>query len=388
MDFSFSADEQKLLGEVRAFLKAEATDELRAETKALGAIYGGKEGRKFIKKFAANGWLTPSWPEEYGGLGTSSMVAFAMREEMALAGSPMSFVAAHMAGPTIMHFGSEEMKKEWLLTIARGEVEFCLGYTEPQAGSDLAALSIRAVDDGDFYTINGQKTFNTHAHVADYHWLAAITDPDSAKYQGMSIMIVDLKSPGIDIRPMVTMAGWQTNEVYYDDVKVPKQNLVGDANAGFYYLMHALDFERMFPLASYSKVVDEMVEYARKTVVDGEPLSKNPLVRQKFAQMRIELEANKHLYYRLAHMLDSEQVPNYQASMQKLFATETGQRIAGACMEILGMVGQLKEGSKHAALGGMIEYLYRTSIVQTIYAGSSEIQRNIMALRGLELPRK
>ena len=237
MDFSFSADEQKLLEEVRAFLKAEATDELRAETKTLGAIYGGKEGRKFIKKFAANGWLTPSWPEEYGGLGTASKLAFAIREEMGMAGSPMSFVAAHMAGPTIMHFGSEEMKKEWLLTIARGEVEFCLGYTEPQAGSDLAALSIRAVDDGDFYTINGQKTFNTHAHVADYHWLAAITAPDAAKYQGMSIMIVDLKSPGIDIRPMITMAGWQTNEVYYDDVKVPKQNLVGDANAGFYYLI-------------------------------------------------------------------------------------------------------------------------------------------------------
>jgi hypothetical protein len=307
---------------------------------------------------------------------------------MAMVGSPMSFVAAHMAGPTIMHFGSEEMKKEWLLTIARGEVEFCLGYTEPQAGSDLAALSIRAVDDGDFYTLNGQKTFNTHAHVADYHWLAAITDPDSAKYRGMSIMIVDLKSPGIDIRQMVTMADWQTNEIYYDDVKVPKQNLVGDANAGFYYLMHALDFERMFPLASYRKVLADMVEYARETTVDGEPLSKNPLVRQKFAQMRIELEANKHLYYRLAHMLDHKQVPNYQASMQKLFATETGQRIAGACMEILGMFGQLKEGSKHAVLGGNLEYLYRTSIVQTIYAGTSEVQRNIMALRGLELPRK
>lgn len=388
MDFSFSSDEQKLLDEVRAFLKAEATDELRAETKELGAIYGGKEGRKFIKKFAANGWLTPSWPEEYGGLGTTSKLAFAIREEMGMAGSPMSFVAAHMAGPTIMHFGSEEMKKEWLLTIARGEVEFCLGYTEPQAGSDLAALSIRAVDDGDFYTINGQKTFNTHAHVADYHWLAAITAPDAAKYQGMSIMIVDLKSPGIDIRPMITMAGWQTNEVYYDDVKVPKQNLVGDANAGFYYLMHALDFERMFPLASYGKIVDEMVEYARETEVDGEPLSKKPLVRQKLAQMRIELEANKHLYYRLAHMLDSDQVPNYQASMQKLFATETAQRIANTGMELLGMFGQLKEGSKHAALGGTIEYLYRTSVVQTIYAGSSEIQRNIMALRGLELPRK
>jgi len=233
------------------------------------------------------------------------------------------FVAAHMAGPTIMHFGSEEMKKEWLLPIARGEVEFCLGYTEPQAGSDLSALSIRAVDDGDFFTVNGQKTFNTHAHVADYHWLATLTDPEAGRYQGMSMMIVDLKSPGITIRPLITMAGWQTNEVYYDEVKVPKKNLVGDLNAGFYYLMHALDFERMFPLAVYGRLFDEIVEYARETEVDGEPLSKKPLIRQKLAQVQIELEVNKHLYYRLAHMLDSGQAPNYQASMQKLFATET-----------------------------------------------------------------
>ena len=388
MDFSLSAEEQKLLEEVREYLQSETTPELLAETKELGAIYGGKEGRKFIQKFASHGWLTPNWPEEYNGLGTSATLSFAIREEMAMVGTPLSFVAAHMAGPTIMHFGSEEMKQEWLLPIARGEVEFCLGYTEPQAGSDLSSLSIRAVDDGDFYTINGQKTFNTHAHTADYHWLATITDPDASRYQGMSIMIVDLKSPGITIRPLVTMAGWQTNEVYYDDVKVPKKNLVGDANAGFYYLMHALDFERMFPLAAYRRVFNNIVEYAKETVVDGEPLSKKPLIRQKLAQMEIELEANRHLYYRLAHMLDSGQVPNYQASMQKLFATETAQHIANTGMQVLGMYGQLKKDSKHAALAGDVEYLYRTSVVETIYAGTSEVQRNIMALRGLELPRK
>ena len=388
MDFSLLPEEKELLEDVRAFLRSESTPELLAETLELGHIYGGKEGRKFIKKFAANGWLTPNWPEEYGGLGMSMTLAFAVREEMALAQVPLIFVAAHMAGPTIMHFGSEEMKKEWLLPIARGEVEFCLGYTEPQAGSDLAALSIRAVDDGDFFTVNGQKTFNTHAHVADYHWLASITDPDVGKYQGMSLLIVDLKSPGITIRPLITMVGWQTNEVYYDDVKVPKKSLVGDLNAGFYYVMHALDFERMFPLAAYRRVFDELVEYAKQTEVDGEPLSKKPLVRQKLAQLRTEVECNKHLYYRLAHMLDTDQHPNYQASMQKLFATETAQHIANTATEILGMYSQLKKGSKHAVLAGQVEHLYRNSVVETIYAGTSEIQRGIMALRGLELPRK
>jgi alkylation response protein AidB-like acyl-CoA dehydrogenase len=204
----------------------------------------------------------------------------------------------------------------------------------------------------------------------------------------MSLMIVDLKSPGIDIRPMVTMAGWQTNEVFYDDVTVPKENLVGDLNMGFFYVMHALDYERMFPLATYGSLVDEVAEYARTTIVDGEPLAKNPIVRQKLAQMKIELAANRHLYYRLAHMLDSGQVPNYQASMQKLFATEVAQKIANTGMEVLGMFSQLTKDSKWAALAGKAERFYRTSVVETIYAGTSEVQRGIIALRGLELPRK
>ena len=158
MNFSFSPEEQRLLGEVRRFLESESTPALLSETQELGYIYGGQEGRKFMRKFASKGWLTPNWPEQYGGLGLSTTVSFAIREEMALAGVPMIFVAAHMAGPTIMQFGSEEMKSEWLLPIARGEVEFCLGYTEPQAGSDLSALNIRAVDKGDFFLVNGQKT--------------------------------------------------------------------------------------------------------------------------------------------------------------------------------------------------------------------------------------
>jgi alkylation response protein AidB-like acyl-CoA dehydrogenase len=388
MDFQFSAEENRLLDEVRAFIKAESTPELLEETRNLGMLYGGEEGRKFIKKFAANGWLASTWPEEYGGLGISQVLTFAIREEMAYAGVPVSFVAANMAGPTILHFGSDEMKKEWLLPIARGELEFCLGYTEPQAGSDLAAVNIRAVDKGDHFLINGQKTFNSHAHVADYHWLAVITDPEAKRYQNMSMMIVDLKSPGITIRPLITMAGWRTNEVFYDDVIVPKKNLVGEKNMGFYYLMHALDFERMFPLATYRHIFDTIVEYAKETKVNGKSLSSNPLVRQKLAQMEIELEANKLLYYRLAHMLDNGKVPNYQTSMQKLFATEVAQHIARTGMEVLGLLGQLKEGSKWAPLEGRIENICRQSIVETIYAGTNEIQKMIIALRGLELPRK
>ena len=394
MDFEFSSEEQKALKEVRAFLESEATPELEEESIRIGHCYGGKEGRKFIKKFAAHGWLTPNWPEEYGGLGASSMLTFAIRQEMArFGGIPLIFVAAHMSGPTIMHFGSEEMKKEWLLPIARGEYEFALGYTEPQAGSDLSSLQIKAIevhaeDKGDHFLVNGQKTFNTHSHVADYHWLAARTDPEAARHRGVSMLIVDLKSPGITIRPMITMAGWQTNEVYYDDVVVPKKNLVGEKNRGFYYLMAALDFERMFPVGGYHRLLDKIVDYARKTMVGGRPLSQDPLIRQKLAQMVIELEAADLLYYRLAHMLDSGQIPNYQSSMQKVFATEVAQHVANTGMEVLGHFGQLKKGSKWAALAGEVEHYYRWSVVETIYAGTSEVQRNIIAHRGLGLPSK
>jgi hypothetical protein len=311
-----------------------------------------------------------------------------IRDEMAYAGVPSIFVAAHMAGPIILHAGSEGLKKAWLLPIAQGKVEFALGYTEPQAGSDLSALNIRAVDKGDHFVVNGQKTFNTHAHVADFHWLAARTDFEAPKHKGVSMMIVDLKSPGITIRPMITMAGWNTNEVFYDDVVVPKENLVGEKNKGFYYLMAALDFERMFPPGGYRRLFEEIVAYAQDTVVHGRPLSADPIIRQKLAQMAIELEVTKLLYYQLPYMLDKGMIPNYQSSMQKMFATEVAQRVTQTGMEVLGLYGQLKPGSKWAPLAGKVEHHHRWSVVETIYAGTSEIQRNIIAMRGLGLTRK
>ncbi|MBU2548943.1 MAG: acyl-CoA dehydrogenase family protein [Proteobacteria bacterium] len=386
MDFEFKPEEQKVLDDVEAFIKAESTEEMLAETRVIGACYGGKLGREIIKKLASHGWLVPNWPAEYGGLGASAKLTFAIRDTIAYHGLPASFVAAHMAGPTIMHVGSEEMKKEWLLPIARGEVEFALGYTEPQAGSDLSSLNLRAVDEGDHFVLNGQKTFNTHSHVADYHWLACRTDPDAKKHKGVSMMIVDFKSPGIEVRPMITLADWQTNEVYYDNVIVPKKNLVGEKNKGFYYLMAALDFERMFPTGGYRRLFEDMVQYAKETVVGGQPLSKRPLVRQKLAQIATEMEVCKLLFYNLAYILDTGQIPNYQASMQKMFATETAQRLTKGCMEVLGLFAQIKTGSKHAPLAGRVEWMNRWSIVETIYAGTNEVQRNIIALRGLGLP--
>ncbi|OIP31675.1 MAG: hypothetical protein AUK23_06200 [Deltaproteobacteria bacterium CG2_30_43_15] len=387
MDFEFTKEEKALQEEVREFIKKESTPEMLKETEDMGDIYGAPEGRKIIQKMAAKGWLTPTWPKEYGGLGVSDVASYMIREEMGYHGLPFGFVAAHMAGPTILRFGSDEMKKKWLPRIASGELEFALGYTEPQAGSDLSALNLRAEDKGDYFLLNGTKLFNTSCHIADCHWLACRTDFDVAKHKGVSMMIVDLKSPGITISPLITMAGWRTNEVVYEDVRVPKENLVGEKNKGFYYLMAALDFERMFPLGRYRRVFDELVEYTKETIVDGKAMSKDPLIRQKLAQLSTEIEVTRLLYYQLAHILDKGGIPNYQSSMEKTFATECAQRIVNVGMDVLGLYGQLKEGSKWAQLKGKVEKFYRTSIVETIYAGTSEIQRNIIAQRGLKLPR-
>src|SRR4030042_3811109 len=227
MDFGFTEQENEFIKNVRAFIRQESTPELLEETREIGGIYGGIEGRRFIKKFAARGWRTPNWPKVYGGLDSSAMAAFMIRDELAYSELPHVFVGAQMAGPIILRHGREKIKKEFLLPIAKGEVEFALGYTEPNAGSDLASLDIRAEDKGDFFLFNGQKTFNTHSHVADYHWLAARTDIDVPnKHQGISIFIVDFKSQGITISPLITMAGTRTNEVFYDDVVVHKTNLV------------------------------------------------------------------------------------------------------------------------------------------------------------------
>ena len=387
MNFEFTAEELEIKKQVVDFMKKESTPEMKAETESQGDIYGAPEGRKIVQKMAAKGWLTPTWPKKYGGMEASEIIGYMIREEMGYYGLPFGFIAAHMAGPTILRFAGEEMKEKWLPRISSGELEFALGYTEPQAGSDLSALMMEAKDMGDHFLINGTKLFNTSCHIADYHWLAARTDFDAPRHKGVSMMIVDLKSPGITINPMITMADWRTNEVSYVNVKVPKENLVGEKNKGFYYLMAALDFERMFPLGRYRKLFDDIVDYAKETTANGKPLSKDPVVRQKIAQVAMEMEATLLLYYQLAHILDKGEIPNYQSSMEKTFATETAQKITNLGMDVLGLYGQLKEKSKHAKFMGRVEHFYRTSVVETIYAGTSEIQRNIIATKGLGLPR-
>ncbi len=385
MDFGLTAAQQRLREEVRAFIAKESTPEVVEE--AYWQHGWGPATREFYRKIGARGWLTPTWPKQYGGLESSHVEDLIIAEELAYNMVRVSMVSTSMAGPTILRFGSDEQKQEWLPPIAQGKLAFALGYTEPQAGSDLAALDIRAVDDGDYFVMNGMKTFNTACHYADYHWLGARTDPDAPKHRGVSLFIVDMKSPGITVRPLWTMAGWQTNEVYYDNVRVPKKNLVGVRGRGFHQIAVALDFERMFPVGLAARLLDELIHHTKEAQSRGKALATDPIVRHQLAEMASEIEVCRLFALRIAWILDQGRVPNYESAMAKVFLTETLNRLTHAGMKILGPFGQLQRGSKWAPIDGNVEYHHRWQVVETIYAGTSEIMRNSIAQRGLSLPR-
>ena len=380
MDFRFTSEEEAFQKEVRQFLNREVTPGVREEFKQHS---WGREVFQLMRNLGKKGWLCPSWPPEYGGIGAPFMQRYILSEELAYRGATSNGVGVSMAGPVIMMFGTDEQKRDYLPRIARGETEFALGYTEPHAGSDLAALEIRAVEDSDYYIMNGQKVFNTACHYAEYHWLGARTDPNAPKHRGVSLFIVDLKSPGITIRPLYGMGGWRTNEVFYDNVRVPKKNLVGELNRGFYHIAVALDLERGGPTGASLRHFEELAHYVRQIPA----LAKDPRVQQKLAELAIEVEVTRLLALRVAWMRDSGIVPNYEAAILKLFRSELDQRLANAGMQILGLYGQLQTGSKRVPLGGEVEWRYRDSVLETIIAGTSEIQRNIIAIRGLGLPR-
>jgi alkylation response protein AidB-like acyl-CoA dehydrogenase len=334
-----------------------------------------------------------SWPKEYGGQGLPPAYDFILLDELGKRWGchvPLD-IGYTMVGPTILRRGSEELKKEFLPRIINGEIEFCLGYTEPNAGSDLASMQMRAVEEDDYYVINGQKTFNTEAHYSEYHWLAARTDFDQniSKYKGISLFLVNMDSPGITIRPLWTMSGERTNEVYYDDVKVPKSRLVGEKNKGFYYMMEALGSERnqVFVPVRLFPILEDLIQYVKETEFDGKPLSEDPLIRDKIAQAFIELEVARVLADH-SRWLESEHMPmNYEPELTKVITSEIEQRLVDTAMQILSAYSVLTEDSKWAPLRGRVSWYYLHSFMTTIGAGTSEIGRSVIAQRGLGLPR-
>ena len=388
MVFRFSEEEEAFRKEVQEFLAKEWTlAEWDPEDPE-----AWEAGREFEKKLVARGWLTMAWPKEYGGLGAGHMTQLIYRDEMAYAGAPiLDGQGIGMVGPCLMVHGTDEQKQRFLPPIAKGEVVWSQGFSEPNAGSDLASLQCRAVRDGDDYIVNGQKTWTSAADRSDWIHILVRTDPNAPKHRGISYLLVDMKSPGISTMPIVNMtgrAGFQ--ETYFEDVRVPVANLLGEENRGWYAAMTTLSFERSsIGFASGAKrTLEELTAYCRETKRNGQPLIDDPKVRRKLANLAIEIEVARLISYRIAWMQSQDQVPIYEASLAKTYTTELRQRIANTGMQLLGLYGQLDESSERVPLAGRIKYQYLWTVGETIYAGSNEIQRNIMAQRGLGLPRE
>ncbi len=395
MEFRFTPAEESFRATVRGFLKKEMPKEWAEHhaTEEWGTKEGHALARTFTKKLAKRGWLGMAWPKEYGGGGASHMEQLIYNEEMSYHGASVDMpilTGIQWVGPSLMLYGTEEQKKTYIPKILSADIGFCTFYSEPGAGSDLAALQTRAVADGDDFVVNGQKIWTGGAHLADFGWLAARTDPAAPKHKGISMFIVDMKTPGLEVRPLGWMDGSYThNEDFFTDVRIPKTGLVGELNRGWYLLATALDFERsgVGGFAGARHTLERFVEFARSHKLGGRRLADSATLRAKLAELKVEIEAGRFLAYRIAWMQSKGLVPNKEASMSKVFGSELGQRISRVGMEMLGLHGQLVKGSKWAPLDGAVEQGYLSSVSATIAAGTSEIQRNIIAQRGLGLPR-
>ena len=342
----------------------------------MGAI---KEWRERVAK---KGWIAPSWPAKYGGADMSVVDQFVMNEAMAEAGVPSNVggFGVMMIGPTIIEHGTDDQKVEHLGSILRGESIWCQGYSEPGAGSDLASLQTRAVRDGDDYVVNGQKIWTTGAQFADMMYMLVRTDPDAPKHRGITYLLVDMKSPGVTVRPLTTLAGTQTfNEVFFEDVRVPVRNRIGDENRGWYVGTTTLDFERssIGSAIGVRKALEGLIKQS-KSENSEVSFERNPKVKAEFVERWIECEVAKMLSYRVVSMQVSGKIPNYEASMCKMFSSELSQRIANLSMHLYGMHGNVKNRS---AMG------YMQAVSSTIAGGTTEIQKGIIATRGLGLPR-
>ena len=404
MDFHDTPVEAAFRAEVRRFIETECPEGIKR--RGFGAMFGGggwddirmsaEEYRQrnggWVKKLADQGWIAPAWPKEYGGAGMTVMEQFIFNEEMARVGAPKGGnfgIGTGWAGPTIILYGSEEQKQKYLPSIVKGDAIWCQGFSEPGAGSDLASLQTRAIKDGDDYVVNGQKIWTSGAHVAHYMILLARTDPEASKHKGISYFILDMKSPGISIQPLVNMANnHDFNEVFFDNVRVPKENLIGEENRGWYVGTTTLDFERsgIATSVSHGLMVADLAKFVRENRGEGF-ISKGKSVRYEIADRAIEAGVEAMLSYQVISMQNRGLVPNKESSIAKLFSSELDVRIAGTAMKTLGAYAQLTKSSPHVAVNGRVESAYLYATTSTVGGGTSEIQRNIIASRGLGLPR-
>ena len=391
MEFRFTAEQESWRQQLKEFFKRELPESWQG-----GEEVSGEDEwrfvRQFQKKLAARGWLVPHWPKEYGGAALGIMEQVIMREESAYHRAPLPDIfGVNMLGPVLMMFGSDKQKSQHLPPIAAAEVTWCQGYSEPEAGSDLASLKTRAVRDGDDYVINGSKIWTSNAHRAEWIFMLARSDSEAPKHRGISFFLAPMNTPGISTRPLVNMAGVHLfNEVFFEDARVPAANLVGDENRGWYVGAALLDFERsgIGNAATSRRSLDDLIEYCRHSGGDGNGRTVSQGTRHRLAELVIETEIGRFLSYRVATMQAKGEVPNMEASAAKVYNSEVAHRLADAGVNMMGLSGQVRpESKKWARLRGDFTMNYMLTLGGMIAGGTSEIMRGIIATRGLGLPR-
>ncbi len=394
MEFTFTPQDEAFRQEVRDFIKKEWLPVAKQEEDDGGgeSVFSSKMWPKvkdLRKKLAARNWIAIAWPKEYGGLGASLMQQAIFKEEMAYWRCPGIDPQAYQFGPALIMHGSEEQKKRYLGGIARAEVSWCQGFSEPNAGSDLASLQTRAARDGDDFVINGQKIWTSGAHLADYIHLLARTDPEAPKHKGISYFIFSMKTPGITVKPIAQMSGAEGfNEVYFDNVRIPKDSLFGELNRGWYVATTTLDFERsnVAGAAGAQRTIEELIRFCKAATHLGKRLIDYPLVKHRLANSAIENAVSRNLSYRVLWMQDRGMVPNMEASVAKMFSVDASATLAWRAIDIMGLFGQLDRGNRWAPMNGGLMRGYLSTACK-VGGGSQEIMKNIIAQRGLGLPR-
>ncbi len=391
MNFEFSDAEKAFGEEVDKFIEANRSPEVMDRTREnMAQLVDTPERRGLMKKLAERGWMGMTWPKEYGGSEREGVYEFLLNERLAREGAPQIGKGVGIIGKTLIRNGSDKLKREFLPQILNAEIEFAIGYSEPQAGSDAAAMALKATRDGAGWRLNGQKIFTTSAHFADWYWVGARTDPDKPKHDGITLFLVRMDDPGLTVQPMPTIGDEITNQVFFDNVWVSDEYRVGELNRGFRYISEALDLERftMFTFSPIEQRVELLCEYVATEEKDGKPLREDPIVRQQIAQLVTQTEAARVLGLQfVAKSMKGGAPPTCEASMYKLYATELSKRVANTALDLAGPGGQLRVHTEEAPMKGRSELTYRYTVVDTIGGGSSEVQKNIIARRKLGLPK-
>ena len=388
MYIDYSPDQRALREELRAYFAHMMTSELLQEI--TGSEGGGPLYRKALRQMGADGWLGIGWPKEWGGQGRTPLEQFIFSDEVQRAGFPLPFLTLNTVGPTLARFGTDEQRREFLPKILRGEIHFAIGYSEPGAGTDLASLTTRAVREGDDYVINGSKVFTSLADYADYIWLAARTNPDAPKHRGISIFMVSTRLAGFKMTPILTMGGVRTNATYYENVRVPASCLIGKENEGWSLIVNQLNHERvsLSPYGSLEKLFEESRVWAQQTkLADGRRVIDQSFVRANLARVHAKLEVLKLMNWKQAWCMTRGSLQPADASATKVFATEFYVEAYRLLLEIFGAQGALRAGSPDAVLRGRVERMYRTTLILTFGGGTNEVQREIIAAAGLQMPR-